>query len=142
MTARLLAAEGGASRPRRRPLPTSTPWSRRSEARGCLDILVVADGYNATAGAPTNGAAARPRLGAPRSAGRDLLHVATAVLPQMERQGTGDIVTIALVAGRVLRAGTSGLASARVALEVAALCDTLRQRPGSRGVRVAAAPET
>ncbi len=44
---------------------------------------------------------------------------------------------VAPVAGRVLRAGVSNLASARIALEVAALCDTLRRQAGPYGVRVA-----
>lgn len=111
---------------------------RAVEEWGRLDILVVADGYNATAGALADGATALPRLGTPHPAVRDLLHVAMAALPQMERQGGGDIVVVAPVAGHALRAGVGGLASARIALEVAALCDTLRQQGGPRGVRVAA----
>ncbi len=110
---------------------------RAVEEWGRLDILVVADGYNATAGALADGATALPRLGTPHPAVRDLLHVAMAALPQMERQGGGDIVVVAPVAGHALRAGVGGLASARIALEVAALCDNLRRRGGSRGVRVA-----
>jgi len=107
------------------------------EEWGRLDILVVADGYDVMAGIPTDGASARPRLGQPHPAVRGLLHVATAALPQMERQGGGDIVVIAPVAGHALRAGAGGLASARIALEVAALCDSLRRQGGPRGVRVA-----
>jgi len=111
--------------------------SRVVDEWGRLDILVVANGYDATAGTLADGASARPRLGRPHPAVRGLLHVATAVLPPMERQGGGDIVVIAPIAGHVLRAGAGGLASARIALEVAALCDNLRRRGGSRGVRVA-----
>jgi len=105
------------------------------EEWGRLDILVVTDGYDATADG--DGATARPRLGQPHPAVRGLLHVATAALPQMERRGSGDIVVIAPVAGHVLRAGAGGLASARIALEIAALCDNLRRRGGPRGIRVA-----
>ncbi len=86
---------------------------------------------------PTDGASARPRLGQPHPAVRGLLHVTTAALSQMTRQGSGDIVMVAPVAGRVLRAGVSNLASARIALEVAALCDTLRRQAGPYGVRIA-----
>jgi len=68
---------------------------------------------------------------------RGLLHVATAALPPMERRGGGDIVVIAPVAGHVLRGGAGDLGSARIALEIAALCDNLRWRGGSRGARVA-----
>jgi len=107
------------------------------DAWGRLDILVVADGYDAAAGLPSDGANALPRLGQPHPALRGLLYVATAALPQMERQGAGDIVVIAPVAGHVLRAGIGGLAFARIALEVAALCDNLRRRGGPHGVRVA-----
>jgi len=102
-----------------------------------LDILVVAYGYDATAGAPTDGVNAQPCLGQPHPALRGLLHIATAALPVMVRQGGGDIVVVAPVAGHALRAGVGGLASARIALEVAALCDALRRQAGSRGVRVA-----
>jgi len=128
-------------------LPVPVVFDTRGRARAMvrrvvdewdrLDILVVVDGYDATADAPADGATARPRLGAPHPAVRDLLHVATAALPQMERQGSGDIVVIAPVAGHVLRAGAGDLASARIALEVAALCDNLRQRGGPHGIRVA-----
>ncbi len=107
------------------------------DAWGRLDILVVADGYDEAAGLPSDGASALPRLGQPHPAVRGLLHAATAALPQMERQGGGDIVAVAPVAGRILRAEAGGLASARIALEVAALCDNLRRRGGPRGVRVA-----
>ena len=127
-------------------LPLLTDLGARARSRalirrvldewGRLDILVVADGYDVTADG-SDGASTRPRLGAPHPAVRGLLHIATAALPQMERQGGGDIVVIAPVAGHVLRAGVGGLASARIALEVAALCDNLRRRGGSRGVRVA-----
>jgi len=107
------------------------------EEWGRLDTLVVADGYDAAAGLPNGGVSALPRLGQPHPAVRGLLHVATAALPPMERQGGGDIVVVAPVAGHVLRAGAGGLPAARVALEVAALCDNLRWRGGPRGVRVA-----
>ncbi len=107
------------------------------EERGRLDILVVVGGYDATAGLPPDGTTARPRIGQPHPALRGLLHVATAALPQMERQGGGDIVVVAPVAGHVLRAGVGGLASARIALEVAALCDNLRRRGDPHGIRVA-----
>ncbi len=128
-------------------LPVTAVFDTRAEARslvrrvvdawGRLDILVVADGYDAAAGLPSDGASALPRLGQPHPALRGLLHAATAALAQMERQGGGDIVAVAPVAGRILRAGIGGLASARIALEVAALCDNLRRRGGPRGVRVA-----
>ncbi len=85
-----------------------------------LDILVAADGYDATAGIPTDGATAHSCLGQPHPAVRGLLHV-----------------TITPVASHVLHAGTGGEAAARGALEVAALCDNLRQRGGERGIRVA-----
>jgi len=107
------------------------------ETWGRLDILVVADGDDAAAGLPSDGASAPRRLGQPDPAVRGLLHATTAVLPPMTRQGGGDIVVVAPVAGRVLRSGSGGFASARVALEVAALCDTLRRQAGPRGVRVA-----
>ncbi len=107
------------------------------EEWGRLDILVVAGGYDATAGLPTAGATTRPRIGQPHPAVRGLLHVATAALPPMERRGGGDIVVIAPVAGHVLRGGAGDLGSARIALEIAALCDNLRWRGGSRGARVA-----
>ncbi len=126
------------------PVPACRKWRGRARALvrrvidewHRLDILVVADGYDATADSG-NGATARQRIGQPHPALRDLLHVATAALPPMERQGGGDIVVIAPVAGHVLRAGAGGLASARIALEVAALCDALRRQAGGRGVRVA-----
>lgn len=79
---------------------------------GHLDILIVAGGYDATADG-SDGASAHPSLGQPHPAVRGLLHVATAALPQMERQGGGDIVVITPVTGRVLHAGAGGLASAR-----------------------------
>ncbi len=106
------------------------------DAWGRLDILVAADGYDVTADGG-DGASAPPRLGQPHPALRGLLHIATAALPHMERQGGGDIVVVAPVASHVLRAGASGLASARIALEMAALCDNLRRRGGPHGVRVA-----
>jgi len=130
-------------------LPVPVVFDTRARARalvrhvvevwGHLDILVVADGYDDALAAPmsANGARASHRLGEPDPAVRGLLHIATAALPVLTRQGGGDIVVIAPVAGRVLRAGAGGLASARVALEVAALCDTLRRQAGPRGVRVA-----
>ncbi len=107
------------------------------ETWGRLDILVVADGDDAAAGLPSDGSSALCLLGQPHPAVRGLLHATTAVLPPMTRQGGGDIVVVAPVAGRVLRSGSDGLASARVALEVAALCDTLRRQAGPHGVRVA-----
>jgi len=108
------------------------------ETWGHLDILVVADDdAMAAGGVPANGAGARPCLGQAHPAVRGLLHLATAALPMMTRQGRGDIVTLAPVAGHVLRVGAGGLASARIALEVAALCDSLRRQAGERGIRVA-----
>lgn len=90
-------------------LPLPADLGTRAEARALvrrvveewdrLDILVVADGYDATAGLPRDGASARPRLGQPHPALRGLLHIATAALPVMARQGGGDIVVVAPVAG-------------------------------------------
>jgi len=114
------------------------------DAWGRLDILVVADGYDAAAGLPSDGASALPRLGQPHPALRGLLHAATAVLPQMERQGGGDIVAVAPVAGgatdfceRAARHSGNGR-SARAAR------DGQRRGGGSRGwvgrrIRVAVA---
>ncbi len=96
---------------------------------------MVADRYDAMTGIPTDGASVPPRLGQPHPALRGLLQAATAALPVMTRQGSGDIVAVAPIAGHVVRA--DGIASARVALEVAALCDALRRWAGVRGVRVA-----
>ncbi len=107
------------------------------ETWGRLDILVVTDSDDTTAGLPSDGASAPRHLGQPDPAMHGLLHATTAALPSMTRQGGGDIVVVAPVAGRVLRSGSGGLASARIALEVAALCDTLRRQAGPRGVRVA-----
>ncbi len=125
------------------PLPANLGTRARARALvrqvieewGRLDILIVADGYDATADG--DGASTLPRLGQPHPALRGLLHIATAALPIMMRQGYGDIVVVAPVAGHALRAGVGGLASAQIALEVAALCDALRRQAGSRGVRVA-----
>ena len=126
-------------------LPLPADLGMRAQARalvrsvvdewGRLDILIVADGYDAAADGGANGASARPRLGQPHPAVRGLLHVATAALPVMTRQGGGDIVAVAPVGSRVLR--PERVASARLALEVAALCDALRRQAGPRGVRVA-----
>jgi len=140
-----LAAQLGYAGAQAIPLPADLNTRARGralvrhvvEAWGRLDILVAADGYDAAAGGRADGTSAQPRLGQPHPAVRDLLHIATAALPVMIRQGGGDIVVVAPVAGHVLRAGASGLASARIALEVAALCDSLRRQGGPRGVRVA-----
>jgi len=98
---------------------------------------VVTDGDDAAVGFPRDGSSARPRLGQPNPATRGLLHITTAALPAMMRQSSGDIIAAAPATGHVLRAGAGRLTSARIALEVATLCDTLRRQAGPRGVRVA-----